>query len=116
MTSTATYDISLDTPISLLTPRQLFEMQSQWMASVAASAPKPKEAVTVKEKWHVNSIKELADILGTSESTVYRMKREGLLNECISQCGKWMVIDVNGVLEKFRLSNQGRRKNKRVHS
>lgn len=107
MAAVGTFEIGLDTPIHLLTPRQLFEMQSEWMAK----QPQPesvKEQQT--ERWYVNKISELAEILGTSESTVYRMKNEGLLDSAISQYGRWMWIDVNKVLDIFKLSNRRKRK------
>lgn len=107
MEATATFAIGLDTPIHLLTPRQLFEMMTEWQAK-APKAEQPTQKQT--ERWYVNSIKELADILGTSESTVYRMKANGDLDDCISQFGRWMMIDVNKVLEKFKLSNRKRKR------
>lgn len=107
MTAVGTFEIGLDTPIHLLTPRQLFEMQVEWMSNLPKTTPteesKPK-------RWYVNSIGELAKILGTSESTVYRMKSDGLLDTAISQFGRWMWIDVDKVLEIFRLSNRKKRK------
>jgi hypothetical protein len=38
------------------------------------------------------------------------MKAAGLLDDCISQYGRWMMIDVEKVLEKFKLSNRRRKK------
>lgn len=108
MMMTATYEIGLDTPIGMLTPRQLFEMQREWFGDDG----REKDSDT-PSRWIVNSVEELAEILGTSSSTVYRMKRQGLLNEAISQYGKWMCIDVNKVIDLFRLSNH---KNKRKGS
>lgn len=110
METVGTYKIGLDTPISMLTPRQLFEMMEQWEGNRppihSESTPKNNNA----EKWRVNSINELAAILGTSPSTVYRMKADGLLDDCISQCGRWMLIEVDKVLEKFRLSNRRKKR------
>lgn len=107
MAAVGTFEIGLDTPIHLLTPRQLFEMQMEWMSKL----PKAESTEEAKPKrWYVNSIGELAKILGTSESTVYRMKSDGLLDTAISQFGRWMWIDVDKVLEIFRLSNRKRRK------
>ena len=107
MENVGTYVIGLDTPINMLTPRQLFDMMGDyWQAKTKQSEEKPQRP----ERWYVNSIGELAKILGTSESTVYRMKSEGVLDDCISQYGRWMMIDVDNVLEKFRLSNRRRKK------
>lgn len=106
MEQVGTYTIGLDTPIHLLTPRQLFEMMSDWQGKVKQHEEKARRP----ERWYVNKIGELAEILGTSESTVYRMKSNGVLDDCISQYGKWMMIDVDKVLEKFKLSNRRRRK------
>ena len=112
MECTGTYQINLDTPINMLTPRQLFTMLSDWQEN---NAPKADENAQVQktDRWIVNSVGELAAEMGTSESTVYRMKREGLLDDCISQFGRWMMIDVNAVFEKFKLSNR-RLKGKRI--
>lgn len=99
------FEIGLDTPIHMLTPRQLFEMQEAWMAKVS-----PPKQETKPERWYVNKISELAKILGTSVATVYRMKSDGLLDSAISQYGRWMVIDVDKVLEIFKLSNRRRKK------
>lgn len=106
MENVATFAIGLDTPIHLLTPRQLFEMMGEWQAKTKQEEEKPQ----MPERWYVNSIGELAEILGTSESTVYRMKANGVLDDCISQYGRWMMIDVNKVFEKFKLSNRRRKK------
>lgn len=104
MEHTATITIGLDTPIQYLTPRQLFQMQAEWMGT--NSEPLPKNDT---RGWYVNSVKELAAILGTSPSTVYRMKKDGLLDDAISQYGKWTMIDVNKVIETFRLSRRNAR-------
>ncbi len=109
MAAVATFEIGLDTPIHLLTPRQLFEMQTEWMENVGRKEP-PKPNGENGQRWYVNSIKELAEILGTSESTIYRMKSDGLLDTAISQYGRWMIIDVDKVIEIFRLSNRRKRK------
>lgn len=106
MENVGTFTIGLDTPIHLLTPRQLFEMMSEWQVNTTPKEEKPQKS----ERWYVNSVSELAEILGTSESTVYRIKANGVLDDCISQYGKWMMIDVNKVLEKFKLSNRRRRR------
>lgn len=108
MNAIGTYEINLDTPIHLLTPRQLFEMQSEWMS--CQPKPENKDEVNKPERWLVNKISELAEILGTSESTIYRMKKDGLLDSAISQYGKWMVIDVNKVLDIFNLSKRRKRR------
>lgn len=107
MEQVATYAIGLDTPIHMLTPRQLFEMLGEWQTKT-----KTKETEKEKrpERWYVNSITELAEILGTSDSTIFRMKSSGLLDDCISQYGRWMMIDVDKVLEKFKLSNRRKKK------
>lgn len=108
MENVGTFVIGLDTPINLLTPRQLFEMMSDWQTKTGVRREEEKKQRP--ERWYVNSIGELAKILGTSESTVYRMKASGALDDCISQYGRWMMIDVDKVLEKFKLSNRRRKK------
>ncbi len=108
MNNVGTFEIGLDTPIHLLTPRQLFAMMGEWQEKTQPKEDKPQKI----ERWYVNSIGELAEILGTSESTVYRMKAAGILDDCISQYGRWMMIDVDKVLEKFKLSNRKRTKKK----
>ena len=108
MENVGTYVIGLDTPINLLTPRQLFEMMGDCQAKT--NQKQSEETPQRPERWYVNSIGELAKILGTSESTVYRMKSSGVLDDCISQYGRWMLIDVDKVFEKFKLSNRRRKK------
>lgn len=98
--------IGLDTQIFMLTPRQLFEMQAEWLKQ---HAPEPPQKSNGKERWYTNSVEELCGLLGISKGTFYKMKREGVLNDAISQYGHWMVIDVHRVLEKFKLSNKKRR-------
>lgn len=95
-------NIGLDTPIHMLTPRQLFDMMDEWQKNQS----KQQTETTPTKKWYVNSVGELAEILGTSKPTIYRMKSQGLLDDCISQSGKWMMIDVEAVIEKFKLSNR----------
>lgn len=98
-----TIQIGLDTPIAMLTPRQLFGLQAEWMkAQQQAEATKTHD----DDRWLVNSAQALAEILGTSVSTIWRMKAQGILDEAISQCGKWIVFDVNKVLELTNISNR----------
>lgn len=104
MAYTTTIDIGLDTPIHLLTPRQLFEMQREWLAGFPTENNAPTE-----KRWLVNSAEELAEILGTSRATIYRMKATGALDGCISQYGRWIVFDVNKVLELHKLSHRKKR-------
>lgn len=107
MSAVETYTISLDTPISMLTPRQLFRMLADWQNE---RKPKEEEKDKATERWYAHSIPELAEALHTSVSTIYRMKSAGLLDDCISQCGRWMMIDVDAVLEKFKLSNRRKKR------
>lgn len=88
----------LDTPICLLTPRQLFEAMELWQTLRPAAAKG-------EERRYAHSVKELADALGTSASTVYRMKAAGLLDEATAQYGRaWVRFDVDKVAERFRLA------------
>lgn len=94
---TISVDINLDTPIYQLTPRQLFQMQQEYMAM-----QEPKV-----EKKYINSIDELAEFLGCSTRTIFRMKNDGLFDDCISQYGKkWIIFETEKIVEKFRLSNK----------
>lgn len=104
MAQTATYEIGLDTPIHMLTPRQLFEMQAGWQASHAPAVAPQQECK--QDRWFVNKIGDLAEILGTSKSTIHRMKSSGLLDDAISQFGHWMTIDVNKVIDILKLSKR----------
>ena len=104
--NTALIEVGLDTPIYQLTPRQLFEMQTCWQESTAPKKEKPP----IQEKRLVRTIDELARAIQASPSTCYRMKKAGLLDSAISQFGRWMVIDVDAVLEIFKLSNIKKRK------
>lgn len=48
MAAVATYEIGLDTPMHMLTPRQLFELMSEWQANTAAASKeveKPRKVV-----------------------------------------------------------------------
>lgn len=94
---TISVDINLDTPIYQLTPRQLFQMQKEFMAMQEPKV-EPKAANTPK---YINNVEELAKFLGTSKSTIWKMKSEGLLDGAYSQCGKWIVFDVEKIIEKF---------------
>lgn len=99
---TVTIDINLDTPIYQLTPRQLFEMQKEYMAL----QEQPKQETKVAEvPRYLNSVEDLAKFLGCGKSTIYKMKADGLLDEAISQYGKWIVFDVKAILEKFSKKN-----------
>lgn len=101
-----TYTIGLDTPIHMLTPRQLFGMMEEWQAN----SPKMEDKTPQTQKWYAKSMGELAENLGVSEATVYRMKSQGLLDDCISQYGRWVLVDMEKVIEKFKLSNRRRKK------
>lgn len=103
--------VDLDTPLSMITPRELFEMQSQWMdekiKQIVKSSNNDYEAK--EQVKYVNTISDLAKELGASRDTIYRMKREGLLDDAIIQYGRWMQIDVIKVREAFRISNHRRK-------
>ena len=58
MENVGTFTIGLDTPIHLLTPRQLFEMLGEWQAKTKQVEEKPQKP----ERWYANSIGELAEI------------------------------------------------------
>lgn len=92
----------LDRPVADLTVRQLME--------VMASCDKP--AVTARDGWHVNSLKELSRAVGVSYTTLWRMKRDGLLDSAVSQYGRWVRIDVERVLDILRLSNRKKNRTK----
>lgn len=103
---TISVDINLDTPIYQLTPRQLFEMQKEYMA-LAEPKDEPKASEFPR---YINNVEELAKFLGCSKSTIYKMKGEGLLEGAYSQYGKWMVFDVEAIIEKFKSSPKKCRK------
>ena len=103
---TISVDINLDTPIYQLTPRQLFQMQQEYMAMQEPKVEKKKEEVKAGVPKYLNAIDDLAKFLGCSKSTIYNMKSEGVLDDAISQYGRWMVFDVEKIIEKFKLSNK----------
>lgn len=89
--------IPLDTPLSALTVGQMLTLI--------------KDSISVpSEKRYARSMGELAEYLGTSASTCYRMKAAGLLDEAISQSGRWQMIDVDKVIELMRLGKNKRRR------
>lgn len=98
-------EITLDTPIYHLTPRQLFDMQKEYMA-MQEKEEKPKPEQTPR---YINNVEELAKVLGTSKSTIWKMKSEGLLDGAYSQHGKWIVFDTEKIIEKFRVTNKSKR-------
>lgn len=99
-----TATISPDTPMAMLTLGQLLDN-----LPLNTRASEPKE-----EKRFLHSLQELADFLKVSYQTVARMKSRGELDDCISQGGRWMVIDANAVLDKYLLCN--RRKKSRCNT
>lgn len=107
---TTNFEIGLDTPVAMLTIGQLLEIQRQFIEEQVASMTSNKTEGNELPKY-VNSMTELAEILGCSVSTLYRMKADGKFDGCISQCGKWQMIDVPAILEKYK--NNKNTKNKR---
>lgn len=105
---TISVDINLDTPIYQLTPRQFFQMQQEFMAMQEPKVEDKKEEKPSRADVpkYLNSIDDLAKFLGCSKSTIYNMKSEGVLDDAISQYGRWMVFDVEKIIEKFKLSNR----------
>lgn len=103
---TATYEIGLDTPIHLLTPRQLFSLQAEW----ANAQPDSADKAPANDKRYAYSMRELAEQLHISTATAFRMKASGAIDEAISQCGKWICIDVDKVIELTRLSNRKKKR------
>lgn len=104
----ANITIGLDTPIAVLTPRQLFQMQNEWMDAQPKKADGQDDVP--RQRNILYSMQQLADFLGVTYATVSRLKASGQLDDCISQGGRWMVIDGDAVLDKFRLSNRKKRK------
>lgn len=54
----------------------------------------------------VTGIKDVARVLGISQSTVSRWKDSGEIDDCIYQSGKTVIFDTHKILEKLRLSNR----------
>lgn len=101
-----TQNITLDTPIMMLTPRQLFDMQREWMANNATESEKAEPP----KARYAKTMDELAEALGTSVATCYRMKASGILDEAISQFGRWSIVDIDKAIELMRISNRRGRK------
>lgn len=65
-----------------------------------ASSTITGEGLRTKTVTKVTSIRSLATYLSCSESTIYSMRREGVLDEAIiSHIGKSLVFDVEKALE-----------------
>lgn len=96
---TTKFGIGLDTPVAMLTIGQLLEIQRQFIEEQVVSLTNKADNDLPK---YVNSINALAEVLGCSASTLYRMKAEGKFDGCISQCGKWQMIDVPAIIEKYK--------------
>lgn len=54
----------------------------------------------------VTGIKDVARVLGISQSTVSRWKESGEIDDCVYQSGKTVIFDTHKILEKLRLSNR----------
>lgn len=108
---TTKFEIGLDTPVAMLTIGQLIEIQRQFIEEQVASMTSNKTEGNELPKY-VNSMTALAEILGCSASTLYRMKADGKFDGCISQCGKWQMIDVPAIIEKYK-TNKNTTKTKR---
>lgn len=80
----------LDTPIAQMTPRQLMGVLN----------------LNTERRRFVSTLKELAEVLGASYTTVWRMSRDGLLGDAVTRYGKWVRIDVDRVLENLRKANK----------
>lgn len=71
-----------------------------------------QEIATEQPKNHldipplVTGIKDVARVLGISQSTVSRWKDSGEIDDCIYQSGKTVIFDTHKILEKLRLSNR----------
>lgn len=82
---------TLDTPVRDLTAGQLMDMMGG-----------------MRKPWMVHSLKELAAAIDASYTTVWRMKKSGIIDPAISQFGRWCIIDVWQVLDILRLAKRKR--------
>lgn len=53
-------------------------------------------------KHYVRGLGGIADIIGCSRGTVCRLKKLGVFDEAISQCGHIIVADADKVVECFK--------------
>lgn len=66
-----------------------------------------KNAKSVVQKHYVYGLQGLADLLGCSKSTAFRIKKSGVIDVAISQIGKNIIIDADLAIDllKVRKSN-----------
>ncbi len=95
--------ITEDTPIAMLTVRQLRE---------ALGVEQPKEAATkAKEepdKKFVYGLRGIRELFGVSHPTAQRYK-DTILKDAVSQQGRIIVTDVDKALELFKNYKNGKK-------
>lgn len=100
-----------NTRIIDLTVFQLVEL----IESVAADSrrkERPGSHVDENGKWYVYGLCGIADLLHCHRGTVCRLKKAGVLDEAIYQCGHLIVADAEKVLECVRKYNESQKQNK----
>lgn len=101
--------------IKILTSRRIVDMTGKELLELLYHAnpmSNKQEIATERSKDHpdvpplVTGIKDVARVLGISQSTVSRWKESGEIDDCVYQSGKTVIFDTHKILEKLRLSNR----------
>ena len=83
-------------------PPMLVQLTSEDLAGLIDNAvTKAVEKVLAPKQpqQYAASLKEFAQICGKSETTLWRMKREGVLNGALHQYGHSIVVDIQKGME-----------------
>jgi hypothetical protein len=105
MTSSINTQITLDTPIAMLTPRQLFEMQEQWFQDYLKNHQQHDEDET--KLGITGSFEVLANALHISKPTVMRWRKDGRFGDAIKQIGpRSFRIDLDAALQMVQVKTK----------
>jgi hypothetical protein len=103
-----TISVGYDTPISMLTPRQLFELQQQWADEhkPEEASPPPPQSEEPDVPRYVYSIKELAEVLHYSWRRAKNLAMSGAIDEAKYYWAGRTTYDVPMILDIIRMSNR----------
>lgn len=87
--------------INFLLEKPLWQMSGEEFCQLTRYANScNEEAPTKKERVYARGVQELANQLGCCQSTIYSMKKEGVLDKAIvSRIGKKIIFDVEKAQE-----------------
>lgn len=87
------------------------ESLAKAMVHVSENEVIQNNATTLIKKHYVYGLQGLADLLGCSKSTAFRIKKSGVINAAISQVGKNIIVDADLAIDLLKVRHVNKKYN-----